>query len=197
MTTITSTQQPKCKTNGARGKILRALQQEGMMCTTELSEHTGLPHKQVLGNAAEARLEGLILTLIDEVTGTLAYQLTSAGVEYLIRNVQSHDSPEPLLAEDSVPSSDLPEGASSPADPDEDEEAIDYPEISPSNAAQPPLYGVDAEEHGVVDLCGADIEAAIAQAIRTAELTGVSASVYRLIKIGVARATITYEEHSA
>ncbi len=69
--------------NGARVKILRALEAEGMLTVSEIAEFTGLTAGQARDNANHAVKDGLATKGRDDVTNSLAYKITAAGREYL------------------------------------------------------------------------------------------------------------------
>ncbi len=65
--------------NGARMRILRALATDGLQTTNELAAATALTARQVRDNCAAARVEGLLVNVRDDVTNSLAYQITPLG----------------------------------------------------------------------------------------------------------------------
>ncbi len=65
--------------NGARMRILRALATDGLQTTNELAGATALTAKQVRDNCAAARADGLLVNVRDDVTNSLAYQITPLG----------------------------------------------------------------------------------------------------------------------
>ena len=74
--------------NGARAKILRALIAEGMLTTGELAQQTGLTGEQARDNANAAVACGLIVKGKDCVTGSLGYQVTPLGRQWVKDQVQ-------------------------------------------------------------------------------------------------------------
>lgn len=65
--------------NGARMWILRALATDGLQTTNELAGAAALTAKQVRDNCAAARADGLLVNVRDDVTNSLAYQITPLG----------------------------------------------------------------------------------------------------------------------
>lgn len=65
--------------NGARMRILRALATDGLQTTNELAGAAALTAKQVRDNCAAARADGLLVNVRDDVTNSLAYQITPLG----------------------------------------------------------------------------------------------------------------------
>jgi DNA-binding MarR family transcriptional regulator len=84
-------------TNGARVKILRALEAQGMLTVSELAEFSGLTAGQARDNANHAVKDGLASKGRDDVTNSMAYKITSAGREYLAE--RSHKDNAPTLPE--------------------------------------------------------------------------------------------------
>lgn len=75
--------------NGARAKILRALSDNGMLTVSEIAGEAGLTSKQVLDNANQARVSGLVKSGRDDITKLLGYQITEAGRKWLAANSKS------------------------------------------------------------------------------------------------------------
>lgn len=174
------------QSNGARRKILMALRREGPLPSRELAEHTGLTIKQARDNACQAKIDGHVAVQRDEETKTVAYKITGKGVEYLSTLWSKAGDDALETSSSSVEAAD--DGGADEAEP------IEYPEISPGESQQKPLYGVDSTTYGFIELCGEDCDAAIARAIETSSTTGQPAVVYRLIKVGETRTEITFSE---
>jgi len=93
--------------NGARSKILRALLADGMLTVNEIADAAGLTQKQVLDNANQARVSGLVKSGRDDVTNLLGYQITDAGREWLAANSNTHSGSDPTHKE-SLTTADAP-----------------------------------------------------------------------------------------
>jgi DNA-binding MarR family transcriptional regulator len=80
--------------NGARVKILRYLEAQGMLTVSELSEFSGLTAGQARDNANGAVKDGLATKCRDDVTISLAYRITAAGRAYLAYRWSKENSQE-------------------------------------------------------------------------------------------------------
>lgn len=83
--------------NGARVKILRALEAQGMLTVSELAEFAELTAGQARDNANHAVKDGLASKGRDDVTNSLAYKITADGRAYLAYRCSkehSQESPE-------------------------------------------------------------------------------------------------------
>jgi DNA-binding MarR family transcriptional regulator len=80
--------------NGARVKILRALEAEGMLTVSELAEFSGLTAGQARDNANHAVKDGLASKGRDDVTNSLAYKITAAGRDYLAERCPKENDPK-------------------------------------------------------------------------------------------------------
>ncbi len=83
--------------NGARAKILRALLKQGMLTNKEISDETGLTQRQVIDNASQARIAGLLKSGRDDVTQLMGYQITNDGRKWLETNAKP-----PAVVQDSL-----------------------------------------------------------------------------------------------
>jgi hypothetical protein len=190
--------------NGARSKILRALYQHGMMPITELSEYCGLTGKQARDNVGAARVDQLLSTERDDVTGLCAYKITATGrkwVEERANLLKDETDTGTATAEESlaVEAAESPM-LSPPADPIE----VDTGPPLIGIFGTEPAYGwtedscddtiyVCRTEGGLFGKCASKLHA-IEGAKHYAKTTGTRGEAYRLVKIGETRTTIEFVE---
>jgi len=184
----------KNSNNGARAKILRALSTHGILTIPELSTETTLTGKQVVDNACQARISGLLRSVRDDVTQQLAYQITDEGRKWITKNGKSAPEPEPVmgLPAEKSPAVTPPEMAQieppeeiTIEDPAESTEVFPIEEV-PTAMEEESLYAIDLGVGGTLEPCGTDRQMAIDRALHHAQVTRGSHRVYRLVPIGEA-----------
>ena len=86
-----------------RRLILQVLVKEGMRTTQELINETGITSRLLLvDNVIQARKDGLIEFVRDDVTGLLAYKITAKGRQRLA-DIQAAEQQETEQATESTP----------------------------------------------------------------------------------------------
>lgn len=153
---------------GARAKIMKAILENGMLLTQELADNTGLTAKQARDNANAAKKDGLVETERDDVTGLLAYKLTTEGKKWAVNNLNGPSDPH-------EPQQGTPARQQEPKAPPacQDDAVI---EESPAYAGYV-IFGHDGDSDSDIF---ASLEKAKAAAIqRTDEVT-----IYQLVEVG-------------
>lgn len=196
--------------NGARAKILRALANNGMLTTNEISNETGLTQRQVIDNTSQARTAGLIKSGRDDITKLMGYQITDAGRKWLETNAKtpavvqdSLTTPEPVeiaTAEESSVVADPIEidGNDSEWVPLDEQPEITRPIIQaateePSVAAEDrDLYVVFGASLPVPEIAGPTLADAQQQCISLAFDSGTDLTLYRLVPVGQTRTSVTF-----
>lgn len=202
--------------NGARAKILRALLADGMLTVNEIADAAGLTQKQVLDNANQARVSGLVKSGRDDVTNLLGYQITDAGRKWLETNTKpAHETAidPPATAEESsfVVAEKAPAIAPSATDkeslivaepieidgndsewvPLDEQPESDRPTIQAA-AEDRDLYVVFGASMPVPEIAGPTLENAQQQCISLAFDSGTDLTLYRLVPVGQTQTSVRF-----
>jgi len=92
---LRKTPNPNGRVNGTRLRMLRKIWADGMQTVAELADALGIEQRSVRVNATQAIMAGLLEKRLDGVTRTLAYSLTKAGRDYVLRRQHESENAEP------------------------------------------------------------------------------------------------------
>ena len=156
-----------------RRLILQVLVKEGMRTTQELIDDTGItPHRRLVDNASQARKDGLIESVRDDVTGLMAYKITAKGRQRLA-DIQAAEQQETEQETEQATES-------TPAEPAQDVED------EPKKWAGYEYFIVGGEGLERVFYAGSDFEGAVRAAEYEARAQGKNVVVYRAEVVGEA-----------
>lgn len=172
--------------NGARDRILRALYNDGMMTTSEISLVTNLTPQQVRDNSNCAAKEGLVAKVRDDITNRLAYRITPEGRRWFndfdAPSVIPPTEPEPVVA--------APDAETAP-EFSEPEPLCDT--IEAQMTSESPCYVILHPKRGLI-VVGEDREDAIRLATEVAETNGKDVALFRLTHCGDAVLKAQFKE---
>lgn len=179
-----------------RARILSTLDQEGMLTVAELSTRLGLTDRQVRDNAYKAKNEGLIVSLMDQETGKVAYRITTDGRKWVKKLVgmtalenQKKAVIQAIEAETDSPVADDGAGEPIPIIPDGAAvQTIDSP--IGQEAAEPIRYATTTAEDKLIIF--GSLTDAVDFAMETAQRQNQPQNVYRLIPVGAAKAVVQF-----
>ncbi len=197
--------------NGARAKILRALANDGMLTVNEIADQSGLTPKQVLDNANQARVSGLVKSGRDDVTKLLGYQITDAGREWLVagssaRTICASTVKESLIvvAEEAPTAEESSVVSAEEAPAIEQEDAVNE---SSTTADAGQSESIEQEEsHGQYVIfgpgmeqpwqgVGKTLEEAKQRCVEIAEMSGIPVTLFCLVPVGQTKTTVTFIEN--
>ena len=173
-------------TNGARVRILRALYNDGMMTTSEISLVTNLTPQQVRDNANCAVKDGLVAKGRDDVTNHLAYRITQEGRRW----VDDLDAPLVIPPTEPEPAGATPDVETAP-EPSEPEPLGDT--IETQMTSESPCYAILHPRRGLI-VVGENRDDAISLATEVAETSGKDVAMFRLTYCGEAVLKAQFKE---